>query len=648
MKTRILKAFFILLFSATLNLPLVSESTQKGSRLCRQVFDFLDEEGFQPKTQSLLNSGKNDFPFNVYIEFNSEDEALSNLLLVFEMDSALSNKELIKKYLNFITESDYDCNTTVLFAFGENQNLTQKIQLYGTEIFIDNFYTNENYTALYIELDEEKNQLVVNSGKNISPGSLIKESYNSYIRNKLPVKHNLVYLSQLYFVADAEERNLETFFTKGIPAIKLCFAKDSPQDSILKVLEEISNQAFENDYWDNWEQHFILVNLFSQYRILNEITILFFFMFIIALILVFIFVFGYINSFIKAMAWKNIRYIWYAAPLTALLAYLGFRMGRGLFFNFSPKSDYSKIYLLIWLQINSSLLLISIFYALLARFNNKFTEGSIDYLVLLSTFINQSIFSCFDISLFPMFLIIFAAAFFTIIFRRFFSHIYLFLLLSLLLAPYAHSFLEITDSRYALDYLLNTNFWCLALALVVTPMFLLFFRVLIKFREENKNHRKVVLFSLGYILLIFTVISLISLVSLPGRNKAPSKNEKEKIIVSSDENTIRVEVIDQDIFDDLLRTVSVDTGKDVEICNVSIIGSTEQPVLYSDYDSQAINDTTTAFSIPANPPRQLSFTYGSTKEACFIKVTTIYSKDDSDLYYLEESVVTLNSPGGKK
>lgn len=648
MKTRILKAFFILLFCATLNLPLVSQNTVKGSRLCQQVYDFLEKEDFHPKSQSLLNSGKNEFPYNVYVEFNIGEESLSNLLVVFEMDSLLSHKELIKNYLNFIADSQYDCNTTVLFAYGENQKLTQKIQLYGTDIFIDNFYTNENYTALYIELDDEKNQLIVNSGKNISPGSLIKESYNSYIRNKLPVKHNLVYLSQLYFVADAEERNLETFFENGIPAIKLCFAKDSPENAIQKVLEEISTQAYENDYWDNWEQHFILIKLFLQYRILNEITILFFFMFIIVLILFFIFVFGYINSFIKAVAWKNIRFIWYAAPITALLAWLGFKIGRGLFFNFSPKTDYSKIYLLLWLQINTSLILISVFYTLLARFNYKFTERSIDYLVLLSTFINQSIFSCFDISLFPMFLIIFAAAFFTILFRRFFSHIYLFLLLALLSVPYAHSFLEITDSRYALDFLLNTNIWCLALALVLTPMFLLFFRVLIKFREGNKSHGKVALFSLGYILLIFTSISIICLVRLPARNKALSKTQDERLIVSSDENTIKVTVTDQDIFDDLIRTVTIDTGKMVEICNVSIIGSSTQPVLYSDYDSQAINDVTTAFSIPANPPQNLSFTYGSTKEPCFVKVTTIYSKEGSDLYYLEESVVTLTSPGGKK
>ena len=648
MKTRVLKAFFILLFSVTLNLPLVSESTAKGSELCQKVFDFLENEGFSPKTQSLLNSGNNEFPYNVYIEFTNSQESLSNLLVVFEMDSVLSKKELVKNYLNFISESQYDCNTTVLFAYGENQNLIQKIQIYGTELFIDNFYTNENYTALYIELEEEKNQLVVNSGQNISPGSLIKEAYNSYIRNKLPIKHNLVYLSQLYFVADAEERNLQAFFENGIPAIKLCFAKDSPQESVENVLKEISIQAFENDYWDKWEQHFILFNLFSQYRILNEITILFFFMFIIALILFFIFVFGYINSFIKALAWKNIRFIWYAAPLTALLVYLGFRMGRLLFFNFSPKTDYSKIYLLIWLQINASLILVSIFYTVLARFNYKFTERSIDYLVLISTFINQSIFSCFDISLFPMFLVIFAAAFFTIIFRRFFSHIYLFLLLALLSVPYAHSFLEITDSHYALDFLLNTKLWCLALALVLTPMFLLFFRVLIKFREGNKSHRKVAFFSLGYIILIFTSISIVCLVSLPSRNKVLTKIQKEKIINFSDETSIKVQVSERDIFDDLIRTVTVDTGKSVDFCNVSIIGSTTQPVLYSDYDSQAVNDVTTAFSIPSNPPQHLSFTYGSTKEPCFVKVTTIYSKGEPDIYYLEESVVTLDRPGGKK
>ena len=648
MKTRILRAFFILLFSTTLNLPLVSESSPKGIELCQKVFDFLKEEHFQPKTQSLLNSGSNNFPYNIYLEFSSEQESLSNFLVVFEMDCILSKKNLIRQYLDFIQDSQYDCNTTVLFAYGENQKLEGGIQLYGTELFIDNFYTNENYTAIYIELEEEKNQIVVNSGRNISPGNLIRESYNAFIKNKLPIKHDLAYLSQLYFVADAEERNLQTFFENGIPAIKLSFDKNTDQENVLNVLEQISTQVFENDYWDNWEQHFILVNLFSQYRILNEKTILIFFIFIIALILIFIFVFGYINSFIKAVAWKNIRFIWYAAPLTALLVYLGFRIGRVLFFNFSLKTDYSKIYFLIWLQINTSLILISFFYTVLAHINYKFTERSIDYLILLSTFINQSVFSCIDISLFPMFLIIFAAAFFTIIFRKFFSHIYLFILLAVLTVPYVHSFLEITDSHYALDFLLNTKFWCFAISLVLTPMFLLFFRVLIKFREGIKSNLKLAVFSLGYIFLIMTSFSIICLVRIPARNQALSKTQENRIIIASDENTIKVEVTERDIFDDLIRTVTIDTGKQVEICNVSIIGATTQPVLYSDYDSQATNSVTTAFSIPSNPPQHLSFSYGSTKEPGFIKVTTIYSKDNPEVYYLEESVVTIDRPGGKK
>lgn len=647
MKARFLKAFFIFLFSVFLNLNFYSQGAPKGSALCQNVFDFLKKEKFNPKTQSLLNSGSNNFPYNIYLEFRNDETFLSNLLVVFEMDRVLSNKELIKNYLNFIEASLYDCNTTVLFAYGENQILTQNIKLYGADIFIDSFYTNENYTALYIELDEEKNQILVSSNHNISPGDLIKTSYNSYIKNKLPIKHTLTCLSQLYYMASSSERNLQTFFENGIPAIKLCFSKNTPPEKIQNVLQEITVQTYENNYWDNWEQHFILIELFSQYHILNEKTILIFFIFIIALILIFIFVFGYINSFIKAVAWKNIRFIWYAAPLTMLITVSGFFIGKALFFHFSPQTDYSRIYLLIWLQLTSSLILVSAFYTLLARFNYKFTERSIDYLVLLSTFLNQSIFSCIDISLFPMFLIIFAAAFFTILFKRFFSHIYLFLLLTLLLVPYAHIFLDITDSRYVLDIFLNSYFWYFTVALVINPMYLLFFRVLIKFREGIKNNLKLTFFSLGYILLIMTSISIICLIQIPARNKVLSTEAEERTIKASTDNTIKIEVEDKDIFDDLIRTVTVDTGKPVEICSVSIIGLTTQSVLYSDYDSQIVDEVTTAFSIPSDPPQKLTFTYGSTKETCFVKVTTIYSKDNSNDYYLEEKVITLERPGGK-
>ena len=648
MKLRSIRVFLFLFLLSLHSFSLFSESAPKGRQLCQEVFNFLTGEGFSPKTQSLLVSPENDFPYNIYLEFETDINCTSNLLVIFEMENILTKTSLVKNYLHFLENSQYDYNTTVLFAYGENQSLNQSLKIDGLDVFLDNFFTNENYSALYIELEEENNRIIVSSNNTISPGHLIKASFNSCLKNKIPVKHNFLYLSQLYFVADQTEKNLQTLFDNEIPSIKLCFDRESDEEKVERALEEITNQTYENDYWDNWEQHFILINLFSQYRILCEKTILIFFIFVIGVILLFIFVLGYINSFIKAVAWKNIRYIWYAAPATVLIIILGFIIGKQLFFNFSPKSDYSKIYLLLWLQSNTALILVSVFYTILARLNFKFTERSIDYLILLSTFINQSFFSCLDISLFPMFLLIFISAFFTIIFRRFFSHIYLLILLSLLSIPYAHSFLEITDSRYALNFLLNSRFWYFAVALVITPMSLLYFRVLIKFRQGIKNNFKVTVFSLGYIFLIMLSFSLICFINLPKRNKNISKENKEKTIIASPEDTIQITVSDLTIFDDLIRTIHVDTGKSVEVCNVTVQGITKQPLLYSDYEAEALNNLSSTFMIPTNPPQKLTFSYGSAKEAGFVKVTIIYSKDDSDLYYLEEKVITLYAPDGEK
>lgn len=652
MKIRILKYFYFFVLFTALKISLFSQVFPKGTELCQQVFDFLDSEGFYPRTQSLLSSQNNDFPYNIYIDFKSEKAQNSNLLVVFEMEDVLQNKELLKAYLIFLENTTEGSNTTVLFAYGENNSLSQNVKTYGTEIFIDNLFTNEKYTALYIKLSDKLNHIEVSSNKQISPGRLIKASYNSYLKHKLPIKHNFTCLSQLYLVANPTDRNLQTLFGYGIPAIKLCFAKDSPKSAVKGILEEVSENVFKSRYWDSWEQHFILVNVFNQYKILNEPTILLFLIIIIALILIFIFVFGYINSFIKAVAWKNIRFIWYAAPLTALITIFGFFIGKRLFFLFSPKTDYSKIYLLIWLQINSALILVSLFYTVLAHFNYKFTERSIDYLILLSTFINQSIFSCIDISLFPLFLVIFVAAFFTIIFRRFVSHIYIFVLLALLSVPYAHNFLEITQSHFALNFLLTSSLWIIVVAMFLTPLFLLFFRVLIKFREsfgEGKtNDVKLAGFSLGYIALIMGAISTICLVRIPQRNKAVSDSNDGRMIYTSQENTIKIESKDTNIFDDLIRTVSIDTGKSVEICNVSIHGTTSQPVLYSDYDFEAVNDVSSVFRVPYEPPQKLSFSYGSSKEDGFIKVTIIYTKENSDEFYLEEKVLALKGYGGEK
>lgn len=260
---------------------------------------------------------------------------------------------------------------------------------------------------------------------------------------------------------------------------------------------------------------------------------------------------------------------------------------------------------------------------------------------MISTFINQSVFSFFDISLFPMFLLIFAAAFFTILFRKFFSHMYLFLILLLLLFPYTFSFLGSFDSSQILDFLLNTRLYHFAISMIITPILLLYLRIVIKFRETHPQKEKIALFVIVYAVSIIFTQTEICLISIPLRNKSVSDNP-QPILLSSDEELIELRHKDKVVFDDIIRTIDISLKKEAELCDLLVFSPTSQPLKYSDYDFEAINSTSSYFLIPQNPPQKMTFSYGTTEEPAFVKIKAIFPSEEENTYILQEKVFAVS------
>ena len=638
------KAFFLtLLLSHIFFTSLSAQEPQKrpeGSNLCLSLFEFLSANNFKPQAQPLLSYNQNDFPYNIYIENignNSQSEKTKNVLFVFEMQGAFLKKETVKEFITFLKNTKLPYNPTLLFAYGENPLFTKQGMIYGTDVFLENYYFEDDFTAVFFNLAAEKTKITASSNQIIAPGKLIKNCLNAFLKNKLPLTNSLILLSQLYTLSIQHDRNLDLFFERDIPAIKLDFKSGLDEKTLSSTLKEIAGSI---DSF-NWDQHFILYNLWGSFHILTEKNILSLLFIIIFTLFLFIFVFGYINSFIKFEAWKKIRYIWFAAPITFILTTAGFHTGKVLYYIFSPQTPFGKIFLLLWLQIFFAIAFSSVFYYLLSIFNHSFSDRSVDFLVLISTFINQSVFSFFDISLFPMFLLIFAAAFFTILFRKFFSHMYLFLILLLLLFPYTFSFLGSFESSQILDFLLNTRLYHFAISMIITPILLLYLRIVIKFRETHPQKEKIALFVIVYAVSIIFTQTEICLISIPLRNKSLSETP-QPVLLSSDEELIELHHKDKVVFDDIIRTIDVSLKKEAELCDILVFSPTSQPLKYSDYDFEAINSTSSYFLIPQNPPQKMTFSYGTTEEPAFVKIKAIFPSEEENTYILQEKFFAIS------
>ena len=654
---KIRKNFILLCFLSLLSADLHSISQPKGKDLCQSTFDFLKSKKLSPKVQNIFISSQNNFPYNIYLEFNqkekgqAESEAASkSILFIFPMEDAFSKKEMTAEfleYLNFASKS-LNLKATVLFSYGDRQQNfikeeTAKIApVYGCESFIENYFSQSDYTAVYIDMNQLQSDISSASANKVSPGKLLQLTLNAFLQKGIDYRYSSIFLSQIYSLSLKNDRILNLFFSREIPAIRIAFGSEQEDDKILKTLTSMYDAlSLKADFTQNWDQHFILIKTFSRYQLISEKQILSLVLAVIAVILLFIFVFGYINSFIKFQAWKNIRYVWYAAPMVFFLTLLGFFTGKAFFLNFSPKTAYGSIYLLFWLQIFFSVIFISLFYIPLSFFNHKFSDRSIDFLVLLSTFVNQSFFGCLDISLFPLFLLIFIAAFFTIFFRKFFSHFYLLIILIALLYPYCNKFLNTYDGKEALDFFMKNSSYHILVSLVITPIMLLYLRLLIKFRQNHPGKKELCLFVGIFSFSIIAVQTEICLISMPIRNSRVKKPENI-VLTSLSDQKVYLSHSDKFIFDDIVRTITITTKEPAEICNVLVFSPSSQPVEYSDYDFETINSTSSYFIVPKNPPQNFSFTYGTTKDPCFVKITAIFQSQVDNEYILEERLFSVS------
>jgi len=635
------RGFFLIFCFLFANFFLFSQQTQnKGVLLSDDIFSYLKSLKAEPKIQNLVSNINNQYPYNIYTSFNENSSSGKTLLFVFKQEDFYTGKDLIKALISTLKTTELNFSTTILFACGENSRLYKEGMIYGTDIFLNSIDSNKNYTAIYFDLSAEQNQITVSSNKIMSPAYLIQNCYNSYFNNSIKVYHPKFYISQINRFNFLYDRNLDTFFLNEIPAIKLSFSSEVelPQQKnvIFSIIETFNSQKTQD-----WDQHFLMLYLFNTYYLLSEFNIIKLLIFIIFLIAVFIFTLGFFNSFIKFTAWKNIRNLWYLSPVTFLIIYFSFFLGKGLYLPLSRGNTYLNILQLLNVQLILAVIFSSATYLLYSLLETKADERSIDFLILISTFVNQTVFTFFDISLFPILSLFFVTTLFTIIFRKFFSHIYLFLIMICFLLPYVHYFLASSESGILFRYISTNTIYYPITAMILTPIFLLYLRILIKFSTEHSDAKSKIIFSggaFGIFILIFICLNTASYINL---NK--NKTVQNKILITKNyQKKININYSDKNIFDDIIRTINIQMEDGAEICDIQIISEEGNPVLYSDFDYEQINSKSAFFRIPTNPPSSLSISYGTSNIPSSIKVTAIYPSEVSDKFLLSEEIITID------
>ena len=638
MKTR-RQILFSILFILFCTIPSFSEEQKSteinGIELSSSVFSLLKKSGFSPITQSLVISGENTFPYNVIVNLESnQKDSQENLLLVFFQEDVPKNQKLFKAIISNLKRNKRNYNITVLFSYGEKQLIEKQDTVFGTKVFLDSINSNQEYTAIIFDLFSNTFDIETSASGRSTPPWLIKNISNIY--QNLALGENLprFYLSQIAEFKFIQNRLLEEFFSNEIPTILLKMDGLSKSENFSETAQKICEQVVES--YDNtidkaWERHFNIIKIFGKYRTLTESAIIRIIIPVIFFWIVFIFILIFVNRRLQKQAWSKIKYIWYSVPLIYILLVLSFVLGRLLFANIlSLKTNIGSIYGMMIFQILISLLFSLIFFILILKFNTRFEERSIDFLLVICCFFNQSIFILLDISLCPIFITISFLSLIAIISKKNYLHFVLFVLMIFPLFIYGNIIIREADHSQLKNYLFNDRKSLFIIPLVLYPIFLIILRTLTSIRKHG-NLKKIIIGSISYFTTVSLFLIILGIVRV-NQFASKQKNNYNISVSGSGQWLIQIDYSDKKVFNDIIRTININLDEDCILCDVQISTDYNNPILYTDYDYKTITSTSARFSIPDYPPRQMTFTYGAPNILSKIIVSAVIKSDADDNY----------------
>lgn len=644
MKNRIIKSIFILFFFCLnfFSLFAQSENTLKGIELSDSVYNLLKSTDLHPYTQSLVTSVENTFPYNILVNIPSSQKTDTNLLLIFFQEDINENKQIFNKTLHNLQKQTFDFNLILLFAYEPKQKIEHDGMIFGTEVYLQTINTNEDFTAIVFDLSETANSIQTSSSGYTSPSWLIRNEYNIFKKEKVKSSLPTYYISHLNNLDIFQNTELNLLFSNNIPAIKLCFSKTENNSATISNVIEKSIESFASTENRIWDYHFLMINIFGHLYRLSESTIIKIIILIAFCWLSFICIFIFINMQNKNRNWHFIKNIWYSIPVTFILILIPILIIRPILSNFSAiNSDYQSIFTLFSLIFIISFFLCSAYYLITLLYNFKFEEKTIDFLLVICTFINQSLFILVDISLFPIFMFICLLSIISLLIKNNKIHFCIFILMIIPFIPYVHNVIHFTDPALLKKYLLTNKFFPISVSFVLYPIYLLYFRLLTYIRVHSKTNTSITIFSGVFFLTLSIFIIIIALVNI---NKQTKQVQKADLYTVSPSSKYSVEIKHDDklVFTDTIRTLNIECSDYPEFCNITLYSEEGSPILYTDDEYEQTSPTSAYFKIPDNPPKNMTFSYCAAKYDSKITVLLCFkNKDKENDYSFVTKTITI-------
>ena len=617
--TKSFLVIFLLIFSS------ISLNAQK---ICSDLFESLEKEGLHPQAQLLTAGGTNNLPYNIIVNFWPKDtKSEHNLILLFDLEEAYTYKDYIFPVFEDLKKQNY--NSSIVFCYASRLELPRDNIIYGAQVYARSLNSDGSNDVYIFNLKADKNAIIPGNNKNHSPSWMLKDMYDAFSSAKLTDGLPVCYISQAAEFTFSRDITMLSLTELDIPCIAANIKDPSKTGQILKVC--INN--YQTSSTKPYDSHTFMFSIFgkriwfSEYVIINALII------IVLLGFLFVFCLGFINKNLKREFWQEISTIWYVLPIIYIISYCGFFIGKGLYRLFTrPENLNYTVYGFIITQISIATLLVSCFFMLNLTLQKKYTTRSLDFLLVIDTFINMVIFTLLDISLFPIFLLIFLVALISLIFRRNWIHIILFVFLIIPFIPYINALFTISDKVSLHQLLIKNNALPFLISLVLLPVYLMWLRILNSMKKRYPQ-KKVYASVIGAAYL-FIILSLIILNKIFYSNKK-ADSQKIEIITQEGQGSqnfdFSITYNERYIFEDTIRQIKITSSSIPLYSGVKI--ESANPILYSENDYVLYDQGQAEFLLPLYPSDKLEFNYGTNDTKQKVSVEEIFYLPEENKYY---------------
>lgn len=628
------KQFFILLLLFLFSKNLFCQNYSiNGIQLCDTVYEFLSNFELPLFKQDIVVSPPNNFPYNIIINFNEQEKNdANNLIICVKMENVLDNKNVIFDLISDLRYRNF--NSTVLFIYSRGISFPRRLSISGTQSFIESLDNSKKHTAFILNLESNKNTIQSGSMGENSPSYLVNGAFDAFLKENLYSDLPIYFLSQISKSGFSSNQVFSDFALRKIPTISLEFNKNSISSD--KTYRVISNffDSYTNSKDLDEDYHFMLFRAGNKKIYFSEYTIIKIWIFVIIFSLIFIFILGFANSNLKNSAWSDIKNNWYTIPVVYCLCVFCFFISKLIFTSFTQNGQTATTaFGLPLLQIIISSVFVQTFFILeVTLHKNKYTERSVDFLIVLTTFFNQFIFCLIDISLFPLFMALCVFSVLSLFLKRNWFHILLFIIMLASYLPYIFQLYNSTQSASLVRHFIYQKSNTFVFPLIILPIYMMWFRILTAIRKKFFQTKVFIIINISS----FTFIMLFGLL-LNNLIFFDSSINSPKIIVTEIEDTnhkvINTDYIDIKNFDDTLRTINIIFLEPSCYANVSVNSKNSKPILYSGQDFFEYENMA-SFSIPPFPPNELSFTYAVGDNDSTIQIETIVKTDKENEFIL--------------